>query len=143
MTEEEDYRGYHSAPGRDNEGVPMYAMDKIYPEDIYSPQGIRYYGSGGREAVWKAADRESMDAILRTKGRPNADVVIYRAVPLKATKINNRDWVTPSLSYARIHLNGPLNGEGRILKKTVKAKDLYSEGNSINEFGYDPEGKED
>jgi hypothetical protein len=118
-------------------------MDQVYPEDIYSPKGIRIYGAGSNQAIWKAADRESMSVILRTRGKPDADVVIYRAVPLKATKINDRDWVTPSLSYARIHLEGVLNGEGRILKKTVKAKDIYTEGNSINEFGYDPEEGED
>jgi len=143
MTDEEDYRGYHQAPGRDNEGAPLYAMDQMYPEDIYSSEGIRIYGSGSREADWKAADRESMEAILRTRGKPDADVVVYRAVPAKATKINKRDWITPSLTYARMHLESNLNGEGRILKKTVKAKDVYTEGNSINEFGYDPEGDSD
>ena len=46
LLEEEDYRGEHTAPGK--EGAPIYdvTMNGIYPEDFYSVNGARYYGDG-------------------------------------------------------------------------------------------------
>lgn len=51
-------------------------------------------------------------------------------------KINNGDWVTINRQYAVEHGKGQL-GRYRILSKTVKAKDLYTTGDSIHEWGYD------
>ena len=59
--------------------------------------------------------------------------------PEPKISINRGDWVTTSRAYATGHGAGPLRGNYRILTKTVKAKDLYTDGNSIMEFGYDPQ----
>ena len=56
----------------------------------------------------------------------------------KQLKIEIGDWVTTSKSYAKEHGKSHLNNNYRIIYKTVKAKDLFSEGNSIHEWGYDP-----
>ena len=53
-------------------------------------------------------------------------------------KINIGDWVTTSRSYAKLHGESTLRGEYKILSKQVKAKDLYTDGNSIHEWGYHP-----
>jgi len=53
-------------------------------------------------------------------------------------KINKGDWVTISRKYAVQHGKSALNGKYKILVKTVRAKDLYTDGNSIHEWGYDP-----
>lgn len=52
--------------------------------------------------------------------------------------INPGDWVTISKQYAADHGRSALNGKYKILSKTVKAKDLYTDGNSIHEWGYSP-----
>lgn len=52
--------------------------------------------------------------------------------------INPNDWVTIDRNYALEHKNSTLRGKGKILTKTVLAKQLYTDGNSIFEWGYDP-----
>lgn len=51
-------------------------------------------------------------------------------------KINNGDWVTITPSYAREHGKGNLGNKFKIISKTVPAKMLYTDGNSIHEWGY-------
>jgi len=53
-------------------------------------------------------------------------------------KINSGDWVTINKQYALEHGHRALNNNFRIIEKTVKAKDLYTNGDSIHEWGYDP-----
>ena len=52
--------------------------------------------------------------------------------------INSGDWVTTVRQYAVDHGEAALNGEYKILKKVVPAKHVYTDANSIFEFGYDP-----
>lgn len=54
----------------------------------------------------------------------------------KPLKINNGDWVTTSLLYAKQHGQSNLNNNYKIITKTVKASQLYTDGNSIFEWGY-------
>ena len=51
-------------------------------------------------------------------------------------KINNGDWVTTSRLYAKQHGESNLNNSYKIITKTVKASELYTDGNSIFEWGY-------
>lgn len=53
--------------------------------------------------------------------------------------INPGDWITITKQYAIEHGKGNLNNKYKILSKTVYARDLYSDGNSIHEYGYDPQ----
>ena len=52
--------------------------------------------------------------------------------------ISPGDWVTINKDYAISHGNSALNGKFRILTKTVSARQLFTDGDSIHEFGYDP-----
>ena len=52
--------------------------------------------------------------------------------------INPNEWVTITRQYAVDHGECCVPGGYTILTKTVKAKDLFTEGNSIHEWGYDP-----
>lgn len=54
----------------------------------------------------------------------------------KPLKINNGDWVTTSRMYAKQHGESNLDGKYKIVKKVVKASQLYTDGNSIFEWGY-------
>ena len=114
-------------------------MAQIFPDDIYSPNGIRYYGSAG---VRGKADRESYDVIKRVKDNPEAEVTIYRAVPPGIKDINPGDWVSVSKTYAEDHAvfgYGP-NGDqpGEIISQKVKASEIKSPGDDLNEYGYFP-----
>jgi hypothetical protein len=188
----------HSAPTKED-GSPMHDLTGTYPEDIYSEEGVRYYGDDAPDY----SDHVSMSIIRRAKGKPNMRVTIYRAVPdfnydinkkkkelndilnyqfkygffpmrnaitsaledkykdydyyeqkdkvredlynqiaelmsqrKKGIKINNGDWVTINKEYARVHGRDNLNSRYKIVSKTVKASELYSEGNSLHEWGY-------
>jgi hypothetical protein len=52
--------------------------------------------------------------------------------------INPGDWVTIIRQYAVNHGKSHLNNQYKILTKTVKAKDIYTEGN-MEEWGYNPQ----
>lgn len=112
--------------------------DGFFPSDLYSPQGKQYYGSGNPEY-----DDESYDAISRAYGDPDAEITIYRGVPKDVDDINSGDFVTLSKKYAEDHASsgyGPMGEEsGKVLYKKVKVKDVFSDGNDLNEFGYFPE----
>lgn len=57
-------------------------------------------------------------------------------------KINPNDWVTLSRQYAKQHGDSALNGKYKIISKKVKASELHTDGNSIHEWGYNPEKKD-
>jgi hypothetical protein len=50
--------------------------------------------------------------------------------------INNGDWVTINKSYAIEHGKSNLNNKYKIIRKTVYAKELFTDGNSFSEWGY-------
>lgn len=200
----EDYRGEHEAPDADN-GMPIYNLNGIYPEDIYSYVGAKFYGDNGGDSM----DNESISVIKSVRNRPKAKVKVYRAIPdvnkgvndkikslqyiiryfnaygffpmnnevvnrytekyyiedegyslpyeeMQTTvineinndiealrselqsgiKINSGDWVTTSRQYAVEHGQGNLNNKYKIITKTVPANTLFTDGNSIHEWGY-------
>lgn len=131
------YRGGHSAPSREF-GAQLHQLDQIFPDDIYSPQAARNYGHyGGNDPM----DRQTMRLAQSLRGKPDADVTIYRAVPKdeKIKDINQGDWVTINKQYAKEHGESVLLGDYKILEKKVKAKDIWTNADSIHEYGYDPD----
>jgi translation initiation factor IF-1 len=54
----------------------------------------------------------------------------------KQININNGDWVTINLKYAKVHGESNLNNKYKIISKTVPAKHLFTDGNNIFEWGY-------
>jgi hypothetical protein len=62
-----------------------------------------------------------------------------KALPLNDKKvgINDGDWITINPAYAKQHGESNLRNNYRIISKTVTAKELYTDGNSIHEWGYD------
>ena len=190
---DEAYRGQHQPPTRqdaaDGGGSPLHDLTGTYPEDVYGPNGVQYYGDGS------AYDNEAMAIMQSVRGRPKARVKVYRAVPkvmdkqenifdieqrkkaylrhhrlprdskgftdggkyyeylcdeldklnaapdeppVAKMKIEPGNWVTISRLYARDHGEAALNGEYRIITKTVSAGELFTDGNSLHEQGYDP-----
>jgi hypothetical protein len=54
----------------------------------------------------------------------------------KRVGINSGDWVTVSRQYATEHGKNHLNTSFRIISKFVPASTLWTDGNSIHEWGY-------
>ena len=131
--DDEDYRIPHRAPMHDS-GSPLYDLTDTYPDDIYGPNGVQYYGT--REP-W---DARSIRVIQLSRNKPNQTIQIFRAVPkeVKSNTINPGDWVTASKEYATQHGKGL--GKYKLLSKIVPAKTLFTNGDSIHEWGYDPGG---
>lgn len=130
------YRGTHTAPGPDF-GAPLHDLTgggQMYPADVYSPKAAQFYGTG-----YPQADREAFDLARRVRGNPDAEVTMYRAVPKGVSDINEGDWVSLSKQYAQTHGESVLGKDYKILSKKVKAKDLYTNADSIHEFGYHPQ----
>ena len=173
--ENQDYAGEHAAPMSDS-GSPAHELtaNGTYPDDVYSPHAVRYYGDGSEH------DAHSFGIVHALRNRPQAKVRVYRAVPLsvedqiagheqrktqilkrggapgeydradaaiqrlktlppqKPLGINRGDWVTINKQYAHSHGKSALNGQYRVLSKVVPASHIYTNGDSIHEWGYDP-----
>ncbi len=133
VPEDVAYRGTHTAPGRSS-GAPLHDLQAIYPDDVYGPNGPQYYGT--REP----RDASTFRIVREMRGKPDADVTVYRAVPKGvAGYIAPGDWVTVNKSYAQEHGDRWLRGDYTIVEKRVKARDIFTEGNGIHEWGYDPQ----
>jgi hypothetical protein len=137
-SESVDYRGHHKAPGKDEDNfhAPAHELDRLYPEDVYGELGHHYYGSGGSSSKM---DREVVNLLREARGNPDHEITIYRAVPseFKDSDINKGDWVTPTLEYAHNHGLREFDSH-HILEKRVPARHLFTNADSLHEFGYDP-----
>jgi len=146
IQESEDYRGEHQAPDRHG-GSPLHDVTKngTYPDDFYSHNGFRYYSDHGSEH-----DHDSHYKVHRYRDQPDKKVWIHRAVPKDVyhhaikhmpTPINHLikpgDWVSISKGYAHDHGEANLDGH-KVVSKRVPAKHIFTDGNSVHEWGYDP-----
>jgi len=130
------YRGAHTAPDREF-GASLDNITRIYPEDVYSADAARIYGVGGKD--FAKLDKQIVEFINQYKGSPNRMVTVYRAVPKDAPAvINPGDWVTPLREYADLHGSRYLDPEYRVEEMRVRAGDIFTDGNSWFEWGYDP-----
>ena len=135
-----NYRMDHQPRGPQDGGGRLddiTAGGELFPDDVYSANGLRFYGNPNN-----SFDQQSHAAILAARGNPEAEITIYRGVPTEVDQINAGDWVTLSPDYAAMHAAsgyGP-NGDqaGKVISQRVKVKDVFSDGNDLNEFGYFP-----
>ena len=130
-TDEWRKNSHHAPNSKDGFSSSLDNISKMFP-DIYSTEAYRYYGNG-------TGAYESIRVIQNARNNPNAMVKIYRAVPksVKESHVRNGDWVTLSRDYAKDHGMSNINGGYRIIEEEVPARYLYTDGNSVNEFGYD------
>lgn len=134
------YRGAHTAPGPEF-GAQLHDVTgggAMYPEDIYSARGASIYGHGGSDV---GMDKETMRIIQQMRNKPEEMVDIYRAVPNEGdiTSINAGDWVTINPNYAKQHGESNLPEGYKILQQKVPAKSVWTNADSIHEYGYWPE----
>ena len=138
-TPETDYRWQHQPSAL--YGAPAHDLSVLMSDQVYdSPH---WYFS-----THEPYSREGLKIIQDIRGKPDAEVTIYRAVPAGVTEINPGDWVTQVQSYARIHgesniqrydIDGPIGPGFTILSRTVTAKELVWPGDSPVEFGWFPD----
>jgi len=126
-----EYSTGHTAPHPEG-GAMMHDPHAVFPD--IETHGRQCYGTGADY------DYESLSQISHARGRPEASVHIYRAVhkDVKDQQMNAGDWVTTSPSYAKEHGEANLGNKYKILKKTVRADELATNGDSIHEWGYWP-----
>lgn len=137
----DSYRGAHGAPGRE-EGAPMHDLTgggDWYPEDVYGADGARFYGTGAGSEL-RPMEEDVIRLFREVRGDPDATVTIYRSLPssVEDATINPGDWVSPSKDYAEYHGERILQGDYQVIAIDVKADELYTEANSLLEWGYDP-----
>lgn len=137
VKENAEYKGEHEAPTNDGYNKPMHDLKGIYPDDFHGPNGFKHYSDFGN-----SYDHEAHHIATSAKDRPGKMVRVYRSIPKDAPKkvINKGDWVATTKQYARDH-GDAVHGEGnhKIISKAVHARSLFTDGNSIHEWGYDPQ----
>jgi hypothetical protein len=129
---DDDYRTQHRPPDADY-GAPLHDLtaNGIYPKDVYVRPD---WYSGGEADFWTA-----FDVVARRRGRPDARLWIFRAMPceVKPRVINQGDWVTTVRSYARQHAKGPTPEKDMcVIAARTEARCLHTDGNSLFEWGY-------
>jgi hypothetical protein len=138
---ESDYQMSHrpslgSGTEGDMDGASLDNVSNgIYPDDVYSPRGVQIYGTG-----YKELDKQAHALIMEYRGKPEKSITIYRAIPKDAStsKISGGEWVTPIKQYAVQHGQSNLNDDYQILTREVKAKEIFTSGDSWLEWGYAP-----
>jgi len=131
--QDESYKMWHKAPTNDGFNKSIDDLTDLYPDDLYSSNGARYYGMG------EPRDYEAVNKLRKVKGKPDAKIWVYRAVPknVKESEIRNGDWITLTRDYAMEHGKSHINGSFRIISQLVNAKHVFTDANSIQEYGYD------
>jgi hypothetical protein len=125
----DDYRMSHRAPTRD--GNPTADDLSSVFDDIYGANALRLNSTG------MPFDKKAIEVIQSIRGNPDKEITIYRALPKGVKDINAGDWVTTTREYAEQHAK--YDPDYVVISKKVKAKDIATDGNSIHEFGYDPQ----
>jgi hypothetical protein len=130
---EESYQGTHKPPSKDY-GAPLHNLIKIYPDDVYS--NVKNYTSGMLEL-------KSGLLAISYRNKPEKKIIVYRAVPKGIDYINPGDWVTINMEYAQQHAKHPQDPEQDldIVMGTARAEDLFTDGNSLAEWGYQGKDK--
>lgn len=139
----EDYHFQHTAPDKES-GAPMsdVTSNGIYPDDFYdTATQERYYGSYVKGLSDQPLDPATFQLVNDARDNPSQLVTVYRGAPADVNQINPGDWVTPSKGYAEMHevgREGETGTDFHIISQTVRAGDLYTDGNSIQEWGWHP-----
>lgn len=148
-----DFRDSHSAPRFDDTPTDQkldsggdFSLVEVangfhnQPSDYFAPRiGARYYGYDDTEGMQSYTAISNIIRAIKA-GNNDRTITAYRAVPkeLKVNKLIDGDWVTFSKEYAIGHGESRFGEkEYKIIKQEVNPKDLWWDGNDINEWGYD------
>jgi hypothetical protein len=90
------------------------------------PKDAENYSNGSK---WYDNAYEMREKLRQMPDAPSNDI----------SNINAGDWVTLTREYAKDHGESALRGQYKIISKKVKAKDIWTNADSIHEFGYQPQ----
>ena len=125
-----DYRMQHRPAGL--EGAPLHDLtaNEVFPKGFYQRPDLY--------PAYHSSDGEAVSKIFESRGRPDRLVWIYRAVPRGVRIIAPGDWVSITKSYARDEGRHPSkpSEDMEVLAAKVRAKDIHTSGDSIQEWGY-------
>ena len=121
----------HSAPNS-HDGFSV-SLDKLMESDMVPAD----YWTHPKYYQHTPEDFQSFRAVTAAMKSEDGMITVYRSIPTNAkdTKFRNGDWVTPSRQYAENE--GAGYGNSKIIQERVSIKDLYWNGDSINELGFD------
>lgn len=124
----QDYFMDHRPAGPEY-GAPLHDVTTMFGDFFYQqPQSYNHGEDGADEAI---------RVMVAARGKPDASITIYRAVPPGTPPgFRTGDWVTTARAYADQHGWNALDGEYEILVGQARAQDLWTEGNSVCEWGY-------
>lgn len=133
-----EYRMEHTAPDRES-GAAAHDLtggNEVYPSDFWENPHYYWYND-------RAIDREITDILRSVRGNPDAEVTVYRSLPPEHAEdgVNPKDWVTLSRAYAEghgMHPDDP-SQDWPVVERVVRAGDLFTAGDSLAEWGWDPE----
>lgn len=141
-TTDMSWRMMHSAPNaKDDVSLADLKASGLVPDDYWDHPEWYTSGAEEREAFYKVKSAIERQEKYNAEGKGReARVWVYRAVDKtlnsKEESFRNGDWVTPSYDYAVNE--GRMNPNGyRIIKASASVKELFWDGNSIAELGYD------
>jgi GNAT superfamily N-acetyltransferase len=131
LEDDDAYRMQHRPPGRD--GIPIHDLTQNFPADVYTHP--HYYSD-----MSEPSNQVAHQVIRRVRGKPDAKVHIYRALPAEHAHqgIRPGDWVTTSKDYARQHGRHSVDPkhDWPVIHTVVRADDLHTDGDDWREFGY-------
>lgn len=107
-------------------------IDKLISEKKY----ILKYGKLPRSVITPLNPNKYYDHISDVIDRLQSRIDAGENDKPSIDKINSGDWVTIYRPYAKEHGLSSLRGEYKILSMTTSAKNLFTDGNSIYEWGY-------
>lgn len=129
------YGGSHEAPTNDGYSQPLTGAggdDWVFPADF------------NENPDWYAGETEETLKQIRAVQEGAKQVTIYRAVPVGERVISDGDWVGLSREYAEHHAirESDEELEYEVIAATVPASHVFSDGNSLEEWGYDSRSRE-
>ena len=123
----DNYRLSHQAPGPEEDGTTISLDqvggrdDEVFPADVLkNPQnyGLKHPATA--------------TALAESRGNPDAEIRIWRAVPRGVTTILPGDWIAVSKEYADSEAQME---SAHVISAVARAGDLWSEG-LLEEWGY-------
>lgn len=130
-------QSYHNKPNRKIKIYRSVPAMKSIEEEIEELEGyLKQMLRRGRapKGVSMTYDELSARRDKLKKDLERGDV----SRPSKIEDINPGDWVSIYRPYVVEHGEAALGGEYKVLSKVVYARDLYTDGNSMYEWGWDP-----
>jgi hypothetical protein len=138
-----------SAKGKPNNSIKIYRAVPYDKDKKKEANEIRKTISYFNKFEFFPVGDEIVNSVREKLGEMDYNLqkkLVYEQLLIKAQEIedsieairgiNDGDWVSISREYAKTHGLAMFGDNHKILSKTVKAMNLYTDGNSIHEWGY-------